>query len=150
MSVVKRRDNAPEMLLRRQLHALGLRYRVQIQVPGSSRRSIDVAFTRARLAVFVDGCFWHACPAHGAKPKNNRDWWRWKFETNTARDRDTDRLLSAAGWHVMRIWEHEDPKEAASKVAATLILIRQDQSPTEHPQASRIPQAVPAAQTRDD
>lgn len=85
-------------------------------VPGNARRSIDVAFSRARLAVFVDGCFWHACPEHGTDPSTNAEWWQWKLRGNVARDRDTDRLLEAAGWTVMRIWEHEDPVLAAQRV----------------------------------
>lgn len=118
MSRLARRNNTPELLLRRELHAMGLRYRVQLAVPGNRRRSIDIAFTRARLAVFVDGCFWHACPDHGTSPRTNSDWWQWKLERNVARDRDTDRLLTTAGWTVLRIWEHEDPRAAAMRVRA--------------------------------
>lgn len=118
MSVLARRDNAPELLLRRELHAMGLRYRVQLPVPGNRRRSIDIAFTRARLAVFVDGCFWHACPDHGTRPRTNSDWWQWKLKRNVDRDRDTDRLLAEAGWTVLRIWEHEAPRSAAERVRA--------------------------------
>ena len=112
MSVAARRDTAPEMALRRALHAAGLRFRVVHPVPGNRRRSIDIAFTRARLAVFVDGCFWHGCPEHGTRPKANSDWWRTKLEANRARDEDTARLLREAGWQVVRIWEHE-PVDAA-------------------------------------
>lgn len=116
MSTLARRDTDAEMKLRRALHALGLRYRVQLPIPTSRRRTIDVAFTRAHLAVFVDGCFWHACPDHGARPRTNSEWWRWKLGRNTDRDRDTDRLLVEAGWEVLRVWEHEDPDEAALRV----------------------------------
>lgn len=128
MSRLARRDNTPEMRLRRALHARGLRYRVHVRVPGNRRRTIDVAFTRARLAVFLDGCFWHACPIHRTEPKNNHEWWQWKLETNVARDRDTDRLLLEAGWRVMRIWEHEVPDDAAAKVHALLTSIRNEPS----------------------
>lgn len=117
MSTLARRDTKPELLLRRELHRRGLRYRVQTKVPGNNRRTIDIAFTRARLAVFVDGCFWHGCPEHGTSPRANSEWWTWKIERNKARDVDTDRHLAAAGWHVIRIWEHEQAAAAADRIA---------------------------------
>ena len=116
MSSLARRDTAPERLLRSELHARGLRYRVQVKVPGNRRRTIDIAFTRAQLAVYVDGCFWHGCPEHHVRPKANSDWWRWKIEGNQARDQDTNRQLHDAGWDVTRIWEHEDMAEAAVRI----------------------------------
>jgi DNA mismatch endonuclease (patch repair protein) len=86
---------------------MGLRYRVDQQViPGLGRRA-DIVFRRAKVAVFVDGCFWHQCPEHGSLPKSNADWWREKLDRNVQRDRDTDDRLARAGWKVMRIWEHE-------------------------------------------
>lgn len=85
-------------------------------VPGSPRRTIDVAFTRARVAVFVDGCFWHACPEHATWPVNNRARWERKLESNVRRDRETDAMLAEAGWDVVRIWEHEDLEEAVARV----------------------------------
>jgi len=118
MSVLARRDTAPELALRRELHRRGLRYRVQVKVPLNRRRTIDVAFTRARLAVYVDGCFWHGCPDHGTRPLSNSEWWQWKIQRNQVRDRDTDRLLTAAGWNVLRIWEHEPVRVAADAVEA--------------------------------
>lgn len=117
MSTLARRDTRPELLLRRELHRRGLRYRLQVKVPGNNRRTIDLAFTRVRLAVFVDGCFWHGCPQHGTSPRANSEWWAWKIERNRSRDADTDRLLAASGWHVLRVWEHEDPAAAADRVA---------------------------------
>ncbi|NKX92688.1 very short patch repair endonuclease [Sanguibacter hominis ATCC BAA-789] len=120
MSIARRRDTAPELALRRQLHALGLRYRVTYPVPGQRRRTIDVAFTRVRLAIFVDGCFWHGCPEHGTRPRSNSAWWQQKLAANTARDRDTDRVLIEAGWTVLRFWEHTDPTEVARVVLRTL------------------------------
>lgn len=116
MSSLPRHGTKPEVLLRQALHRRGLRFRVQLKVPGNRRRTIDIAFTRARLAVYMDGCFWHGCPAHHVRPKANSDWWQWKIERNQARDRDTDRQLKEAGWDVLRIWEHEDPSEAAHLV----------------------------------
>ena len=124
MSVLARRDTKPEMLLRRELHARGLRYRLQVKVPGNNRRTIDIAFTRTRLAVFVDGCFWHGCPEHHHRPRANSDWWRWKLDNNIARDRDTNRLLHEAGWLVVRIWEHEEASAAADLVQAELVRLR--------------------------
>jgi len=126
MSAARRRDTAPELSIRRELHALGLRYRVTYPVPGQRRRTIDVAFTRHRLAVFVDGCFWHGCPEHGTRPRSNSSWWQQKFAANLARDRDTDRLLREAGWHVLRIWEHEAAQEAALRVVEALTHLADD------------------------
>lgn len=85
-------------------------------VPGQRRRTIDVAFTRAKIAVFIDGCFWHCCPDHGNSPRANRSWWETKLAANRERDLDTDRMLHELGWRVIRFWEHEDPHEAAAKV----------------------------------
>ncbi|GAA2147018.1 very short patch repair endonuclease [Nocardioides koreensis] len=116
MSTLARRDTSPELALRRELHARGLRFRVQLKVPGNNRRTIDVAFTRARLAVYLDGCFWHGCPDHGRRPHTNGEWWAWKIARNQERDRSTDRQLQEAGWHVLRFWEHEEPSAAADAV----------------------------------
>ncbi|WP_082164331.1 very short patch repair endonuclease [Mycolicibacterium obuense] len=88
--------------------------------PETPRRRADIVFTRARIAVFVDGCFWHSCPKHGTSPKANAEWWREKLEMNVKRDRDTDSRLRAAGWTVIRIWEHEDSADAAAKVIAAV------------------------------
>lgn len=118
MSRLARRDTAPELALRRELHRRGLRYRVQMKVPGNNRRTIDIAFTRVRLAVYVDGCFWHACPEHHVHPRANREWWKWKVERNRDRDTDTDRALEGREWEVLRIWEHVNPAEAADAVEA--------------------------------
>lgn len=120
MSVAARRDTAPEVALRRALHAQGRRFRVVYPVPGNRRRTIDIAFTRARVAVFVDGCFWHGCPEHGTQPRANSDWWTTKLAANKARAEDTDRLLHEAGWRVVRVWEHEDVVTAVQKVGAAL------------------------------
>ncbi len=120
LSRQRRRDTEPELALRRMLHAAGLRYRVdRAPLPGMRRRA-DVVFSRARVAVYVDGCFWHRCPEHATHPRNNAQWWADKLAANVARDRDTDRRLTEAGWTVVRIWEHEDPAGAAEKVAAAV------------------------------
>lgn len=116
MSRQRRRDTTPEVKLRRRLHALGLRFRVDAPLPGLARRRADVLFTRARIAVFVDGCFWHGCPTHGTLPKANAAWWTDKLARNMARDRATDAHLKALGWSSLRFWEHDDPDTAAEAV----------------------------------
>lgn len=117
---VRQANTAPEIALRRILHARGLRYRVQIPLLKKPRRTADIVFTRNKVAVFVDGCFWHGCPEHATWPKSNAKFWKDKIEANRARDRDTDRRLKADGWRVMRIWEHEDPNSAADRVEQVL------------------------------
>lgn len=112
----RRRDTTPELALRRLLHARGLRYRVDTAPLPGVRRRADVVFTRVRVAVFVDGCFWHSCPTHATHPKANAAWWQAKLEATVARDRDTDTTLAAAGWTVVRVWEHEPPAQAADRV----------------------------------
>jgi DNA mismatch endonuclease (patch repair protein) len=97
------------------LHSLGYRYRVHLNLPGRP----DIAFSRVRLAVFVDGCFWHACPEHGVLPKNNREWWRQKLARNAERDAEKDDALTSLGWNVIHVWEHEDTSAAAKRVADT-------------------------------
>jgi len=116
-----RRDTGPEVALRSELHRRGLRFRkdLPLRLPGRVVRP-DVVFTLARLAVFVDGCFWHACPIHGNQPRANTDYWQPKLERNVARDRSVDQALAAAGWRVLRAWEHEPAPEITDRVAATL------------------------------
>jgi DNA mismatch endonuclease, patch repair protein len=121
MSVARRRDTAPEVALRRELHARGFRYRVAYPVPGQRRRTIDITFTRLKVAVMVDGCFWHGCPEHGTRPRSNSEWWQAKLTANATRDADTDRILEGLGWCVIRIWEHEDPQSAADRVSRALV-----------------------------
>ena len=114
------RDTQPELELRRLLHRMGYRYRVDYPLPVGRRRRADVAFPARRVAVFIDGCFWHACPEHATWPANNEGWWMTKLRGNVDRDRDTDRLLRAAGWNVVRIWEHEPAEEAVAKIIDVL------------------------------
>jgi len=117
MSKVAQRDTAGERALRRELHCRGLRFRLHRPVVEGTRRTVDILLVAARIAVFVDGCFWHGCPQHGTLPKNNAEWWRRKIEANITRDRDTTTRLEASGWHVIRVWEHEPPKAAADRIA---------------------------------
>lgn len=121
MSRQARCDTAPEVALRRELHRRGLRFRLQVKVPSNQRRTIDIAFTRARVAVFVDGCFWHGCPQHATMPKANGDWWANKLAGNNARDANTTALLAADGWLAVRVWEHEDVVSAADRVERAVV-----------------------------
>ncbi|TDW79311.1 very short patch repair endonuclease [Kribbella sp. VKM Ac-2566] len=120
MSRQARRDTKPEIELRRRLHRLGYRYRVNYPLPGLPRRRADITFTGRHVVVFVDGCFWHGCPEHGTSPRNNGAWWAEKLRKNVDRDRETDAYLRDAGWTVLRIWEHEDPDVAAQRVVGVL------------------------------
>jgi len=116
MARVRQSGTKAELDLRHELFRLGLRYRVNYPVLEKPRRVADIVFPRLRIAVFVDGCFWHGCPLHATWPKQNADFWREKIEKNRERDGDTDRRLRADGWEVIRIWEHESPSEAAFRV----------------------------------
>lgn len=116
MLATLRRDTPCELAIRSAVHRLGLRYRVDWPLPGTRRRA-DLSFIGAKVAVFVDGCFWHACPIHATWPKANAAWWRRKIFANVARDRDTDSRLRKAGWKLLRFWEHEHPERAARSVA---------------------------------
>lgn len=113
----RRLDTKPELELRRELHRMGLRYQLQRRPVGGLRRTVDIVFPRERVAVEVRGCFWHGCPEHATAPKANAMWWKEKLEANRRRDEDTDRRLGEAGWHVIVVWEHEDPLEAAAAIA---------------------------------
>lgn len=120
MSRQRTRDTAPEILLRRELHRRGLRYRVDAPLPGMPRRRADLLFTRAKVAVFVDGCFWHGCPEHKTGPINNGAWWAAKLARNVERDRETGDHLSSLKWTALRVWEHEDMKHAAADIERTV------------------------------
>ena len=121
MAAIRSRDTKPELAVRRLLHAMGLRYRVDRAPLAGLRRRADVVFGPARVAVFIDGCFWHGCPEHGnPRPAANSWYWPAKIARNNARDQDTDQALAAHGWAVIRAWEHEVPGEVAARVAATV------------------------------
>ncbi|HEX2161539.1 MAG TPA: very short patch repair endonuclease [Thermoleophilaceae bacterium] len=109
-------DTSPEVALRRRLHQMGLRYRVGLAPIAGFRCRPDIVFTLARVAVFVDGCFWHGCPEHGRVPKSNSGYWAAKLRRNVERDRRQDAVLSAEGWAVVRVWEHDDVHAAAARI----------------------------------
>lgn len=114
------RDTSPELALRSALHARGLRFRVAARPVPELRRTADLVFPRARLAVFVDGCYWHGCPVHHKTPMTNREYWSEKISRNRARDRDTDARLAEAGWSVLRFWEHEPLESCVERVTAAI------------------------------
>lgn len=105
----RRRDTAPELRVRRLLHGLGMRFRVDYPPVKGLRCRADIVFTRAKVAVFIDGCFWHGCPEHYQPPETNPEYWLPKIELNRSRDVRNSEALAAAGWTVVRCWEHEDP-----------------------------------------
>lgn len=125
MQANRSRDTGPELAIRRALHSLGLRYRVAIAPEPSIRRRADIVFTRARVAVFIDGCFWHGCPEHGRSTFNhNAEYWPVKIAANVARDADTNARLDAAGWHVLRYWEHENAEDVVEEIRRTVLALR--------------------------
>lgn len=126
MSAIRRSDTTPELALRSALHAAGLRFRKDLRLDlGHVKARPDVVFTRAKVAVFVDGCYWHSCPEHGTQPKTNVEFWTTKLARNVERDREQDRALEGAGWVVVRIWEHVPVAEAAETVIARLTQARE-------------------------
>lgn len=123
----RRTDTGPELALRSALHAQGLRFRKDFPIRLSTRSvRPDVVFTKSRIAVFVDGCFWHDCPHHGTLPRANREYWKAKLDANRERDQAVDEALRSAGWNVLRFWAHEDPAVAAELVA---YVVRQESPP---------------------
>ncbi|WP_181008370.1 very short patch repair endonuclease [Sphingomonas montanisoli] len=116
MARVRQKGTDVELALRRALHAKGLRYRLHVPLLSKPRRVPDIVFPRRKVAVFVDGCFWHGCPQHASWPKSNAQFWRDKIESNMARDADTDRRLHELGWRVVRVWAHEAADEAAKRI----------------------------------
>jgi DNA mismatch endonuclease, patch repair protein len=118
MQANRRNNTQPELLLRRELHSRGLRYRIDYRVLG--RFKADIVFPKQRVAIYVDGCFWHACPTHGTRAKSNAIFWASKLSENVRRDRRTVEALRSDGWRVLRVWEHEAPSVAADKIALLL------------------------------
>ncbi len=120
LAKVKQKSTAAEIALRREMYRIGLRYRVNYQVSARPRRVADIAFPGRKVAVFVDGCFWHGCPQHATWPKHNADFWRQKIEANRLRDLDTNQRLCSNGWVVLRFWSHTSPADAASAIAKVI------------------------------
>jgi len=156
MRANRRTDTKPELALRRALHGRGYRYRkdYRLDLDGGKRVRPDIAFTARRVAVFVDGCFWHCCPEHGSKPAVNVGYWDPKLRRNVERDRAADAALAAAGWAVVRIWEHESVADAVAAVLAALArrpprpasavtVLEESPSPQVLP-APQVPQVLPA------
>ncbi len=111
------RDTRPEVALRSAVHALGLRYRVNTRPLRGLRRTADLVFRKTMVAVFVDGCFWHGCPQHHTAARTNASFWADKVDVNRRRDRETDHLLVESGWVSLRVWEQEDPRQAAEYIS---------------------------------
>lgn len=126
MKTQRTTGTAPELALRRALFCRGLRYRVNYTVNRSPQFRADVAFPRRRLAIFVDGCFWHCCPEHGEVPRSNRDFWIARFDTNVRRDVQRNTVLVDCGWRVMQVWEHElsTPKDISAVAGRVVNLVR--------------------------
>lgn len=138
MASQRERDTRIEINLRKELHRRGLRYRLHRRLLKGLRREVDITFVSARVAVFVDGCFWHCCPDHGSTPTNNREWWEQKLAANRKRDSDTDERLAAEGWAVVRVWEHEEVQGAADRVQS-LVTSRELHGMTSHRERSKRP-----------
>ena len=122
MRANRRKDTKPELALRRALHGRGYRYRkdYRLDLAGGTRVRPDIVFTARKVAIFVDGCFWHGCPEHGSRPAVNVWYWEPKLRRNAERDRAADAALAAAGWAVVRVWEHEPLEAATASVVAAL------------------------------
>lgn len=134
MRANRRRDTGPEMRLRRALHSIGYRYRVdkRLDLPGRRVR-VDLVFTKARVAIFVDGCFWHGCPEHCRVPSDPSGYWHAKLLRNVERDRAVSDALAAAGWLVVRIWEHTSIDHAVDQVRAALSSPQRSPCPPHRP-----------------
>ncbi len=120
MKAVRRTETQAELCLRQALDELGLEYETDARPLPDFNRRADILFREARIAVFVDGCFWHGCPIHGTQAKANAEFWRKKIEANRRRDQDTNERLAENGWIVIRIWEHEPPAKSAERIIAEL------------------------------
>ncbi|WP_279586857.1 very short patch repair endonuclease [Diaminobutyricimonas sp. TR449] len=125
MQANRSRDTSPELAVRRLLHASGFRFRVNYRPQRALRRTADIVFTKARIAVFIDGCFWHSCAQHASVPRTNVEYWGPKLARNRDRDRETTDLLQREGWIVLRFWEHEAPDVVANSIIDRVVLARQ-------------------------
>ena len=124
MQLTPRRDTRPEMRVRSLLHRAGLRFRVHSKIISSIRLWADICFPRQRVAVFIDGCFWHGCPVHCRPSKSNVNYWRYKIERNRARDVESTALLQSLGWNVLRYWEHERPEAVAATIQSNVRMVK--------------------------
>lgn len=118
------KNTGPEIAVRKALFKEGFRYRLHYPVPGERRRTIDIAFPKVKIAIFIDGCFWHGCSKHRKIPKSNYEWWKTKIEGNRVRDKDTDRKLRSDGWTVLRYWEHVPVNVVISKIEEAILMRR--------------------------
>lgn len=121
MRKMRQRDTSLELKLRSALHRMGARFRLHCRIIPNRTRTVDIVLPSAKVAVFVDGCFWHSCPAHKTLPKANRVWWRDKLRANVLRDRESDRILRKLGWHVVRVWQHDNFEEAALRILKVVL-----------------------------
>ena len=125
----RRRDTNPELTVRRLLHAEGFRFRVDYPIRTAERTiRVDIAFPRARIAILIDGCFWHGCPEHGTMPRHNRDYWEPKIARNRARDQRQVQSLAEAGWQALRFWTHEQPDEISRRIGEAVAIGRRDRT----------------------
>lgn len=120
MRAIRSRNTKPELAVRALLHAQGFRYRVDLAPTKGLRRRADIVFTRQRIAVFIDGCFWHYCPIHGRDVASNTEYWGPKLRRNVERDRETDAVLKQNGWLVLRFWEHEQPTAVTAAISTAV------------------------------
>jgi len=121
MQANRSRDTGPEMAVRHELFRRGMRYRVAYKPLKNSRRTVDIAFPRLKIAVLVDGCFWHGCPEHLRAPSTHTDFWNQKIESTVCRDKETTQMLTEAGWQVMRFWEHENYVDVADRIQQVIV-----------------------------
>jgi DNA mismatch endonuclease (patch repair protein) len=123
MAAIRRKDTKPELALRSELHAMGYRFRKDFPIRAGDGRLIrpDIVFTKHRVAIFIDGCFWHRCPIHGRQPTSNTSYWSPKLDGNVKRDRKQTAALESAGWKVLRFWEHEDLQGVIQAIEQSLV-----------------------------
>ena len=127
------RDTKPELAVRSAVHRRGIRFRVSARPLPELARTADLVLRKTRIAVFVDGCYWHGCPEHHTQPATNSEYWAAKIARNVERDADTTDRLQAAGWTVLRFWEHEDPESVADRVQEKVQAVLQSREPDPAP-----------------